>query len=207
MRRSLAVTQTFGMREPSVRLITPESLRAGLKEIRRRRRSHWIAFLALLPGVVFLIRFFSESPLSWLALAWLLAFAATTHYALASRCPRCGQPFGSRPGEGHNPSTQHCLRCGLPLRATESELREILSPHDDSGPVPRGLLRLLPCRHRTRGIGTAMLVLGGLGAGIGALIGSVSHAERWVEVPAPWVAIRPAPAGRLRIAITLPPWP
>jgi hypothetical protein len=120
------------MGEQPIRLITPESLRTGLNEIRRRRRLHWIVFLTFLPACAVLIRLFDSSPLSWLILAWPVAFIGTAQYAFSSLCPLCGDQFASRPGDWHNPWTQRCLHCGLRLRSTDPELREALQPHGDS---------------------------------------------------------------------------
>jgi hypothetical protein len=47
-------------------------------------------------------------------------------------------------------------------------------------------------------IGAVMLVLGGVGAGIGALVGGATHTDRWVQTPSPWLVMRVNPAsGRL----------
>jgi hypothetical protein len=43
-----------------------------------------------------------------------------------------------------------------------------------------------------REVVAATAILGGIGAGIGALIGATSQRDRWVEVPRPWSV---APAG------------
>jgi hypothetical protein len=122
------------MTETSVKLTTPESLKAGLGEIRRRRRLLWVVFLTCMPGVALMATFFGHSVFLWTAFGWMLAFAISAQYAFGCGCPRCGGQFASRPGRWHNPWTQRCLHCGLRLRATEAELREPFRAHEQSRP-------------------------------------------------------------------------
>ena len=116
-----------------MRMITPESLRTGLQEIRRRRRFHRIIFFTALAGAV-LVAVSADRLFAWLAVVVVLALAVTAQYAFDSTCPRCGQQFASRPGEYHNPLTQRCLHCGLRLRATDAELREAVQEPGRSNP-------------------------------------------------------------------------
>lgn len=48
---------------------------------------------------------------------WIAAFFAAVSLKGSFRCPRCGNPFFSRPhalGRFNNPFTRKCLHCGLP---------------------------------------------------------------------------------------------
>jgi Zn ribbon nucleic-acid-binding protein len=117
-----------------VRMISPESLRDGLKEIRRRRRLHWTVSLIALAGSALLVAVSADRMFAWSALVVLLGLAVTAQYAFDSTCPRCGQQFASRPGEYHNPLTQRCVHCGLRLRATEAELRDAVQAPESSNP-------------------------------------------------------------------------
>jgi hypothetical protein len=117
-----------------VRMITPESLRTGLQEIRRRRRLHRIIVLIALAGAAVLVAVSADRLFAWFAVAVVLALAVTAQYAFYSTCPRCGQQFASRPGEYHNPLAQRCLHCGLRLRATDAELRDAVHEPGRSNP-------------------------------------------------------------------------
>lgn len=105
-------------------MITPDSVKTGLREIRRRRRLHRIILLTAIVCAAILVATSGDRLFAWLAIVGVVALAVTAQYAFESTCPRCGQQFASRPGEYHNPLTQRCLHCGLRLRATDAELRE-----------------------------------------------------------------------------------
>jgi hypothetical protein len=49
---------------------------------------------------------------------------------------------------------------------------------------------------RPEDIGLGMLLLGGVGAGVGALVGAAFHTDRWVRASPPWLVMRVNPAGR-----------
>jgi hypothetical protein len=94
--------------------VSLDAIRAGLSEIRRRRRWNWFFFLSYLPVGAGAITYVPSAALS-VAVFWMLSFAATAVWAGLAVCPRCGERY-SRTRYWQNPWTQRCLHCQLSLR-------------------------------------------------------------------------------------------
>lgn len=99
----------------SLRLVTEKAIRAGLHDIRLRRRWFWLFFWAYLPAMA-IIAMLGDWVFPWAAFAWMGFFLGASMYVWVSRCPRCGERFHYRRGFS-NPWTRKCLHCGLHLRA------------------------------------------------------------------------------------------
>ena len=79
----------------------------------------WGVFLTYVPiggSVAFLLGYLSGSEYVALAVcaAWMIGYVVTGAIASTTRCPRCGNRFASK-WWYHNPWTQRCLHCKLPL--------------------------------------------------------------------------------------------
>ena len=90
-------------------------IRAGLADIRRRRRYMWVLLLGFLPfGVLVSLLPISDSLVPWLAFGWLGVFAIASIRSNLSKCPRCGRNY-------HQfmivfiPWSNKCGSCGLAL--------------------------------------------------------------------------------------------
>jgi hypothetical protein len=105
----------------TIRLTTPDSLRAGLEEIRRRRRLLWIVFWTYVPVMVLLFKLLGGWVFPWAAFAWMGLLGVTGIRVSLSRCPRCGERFHWSLA-WHNAWARKCLHCGLPLRPKDAEL-------------------------------------------------------------------------------------
>jgi len=109
------------MNASRLRLVTPDSLRTGLAEIRRRRRFTWIVFWTYVPAMVILLKLLGSWALPWAAFAWMGLLALAGIRVTTSRCPRCANYYHWSPG-WHNAWARKCLHCGLPLRPKEADL-------------------------------------------------------------------------------------
>jgi hypothetical protein len=105
----------------TIRLTTPDSIRAGLEEIRGRRRVLWVVFWTYVPVMVLLYQLLGSWVFPWVAFAWMALLGVAGIRVTLSRCPRCGEGFHWGVGR-HNSWTRKCLHCGLPLRPKAAEL-------------------------------------------------------------------------------------
>jgi len=95
---------------------------AKWNEYRRRRRLFFAIFLSYVPGVWLvaipvMYWFGSETPVYFIAGAWMIAFAVAGSRVSMFPCPRCGKWFFAT-WYFHNPLARRCVHCGLPKWAT-----------------------------------------------------------------------------------------
>jgi len=93
------------------------------KSYRRRSRLSWLVFLTYIPGVLIIgvpLRdiFSSDIPVYVVAGLWILALIVIGNYAIAWRCPRCGEPF-FKGSWYYNSFARRCVHCKLPKWSTD----------------------------------------------------------------------------------------
>ena len=98
-------------------------IEAKLAEIRRWRVHVWVIWLGYLPVVGSIVMLLKQMGVDddiaapWIAIPYMLLFAAAGARVGLARCPRCGERFHSR-FLWNNPWTRSCLHCQLPLRSS-----------------------------------------------------------------------------------------
>lgn len=103
---------------------------AKWRDYRKRRNLFWAIFLTYVPGVLligmsleYLFQFKTETPIYFVAIAWMIAFAISGWRLTYWKCPRCGNWFFAT-WLYHNQFARKCVHCGLPKWAVENSGKE-----------------------------------------------------------------------------------
>jgi hypothetical protein len=105
-------------------MLSDVEVETKLAQIRRWRKHVWLIWLGYLPIVVSIVMLLKSMGVDdsvagpWVALPYMMLFAAAGIRVGQARCPRCGNRFHRRALWG-NVWTRSCLHCRLPLRPSK----------------------------------------------------------------------------------------
>lgn len=96
--------------------IDPQSYRAGLKKVRRRRWFLWGVILAYVPAMMIAFESSNANRSAVITfVTWLIFLCIAVGFACVVRCPRCGGSFHT-----HGPTFipfRRCVHCCLHVNA------------------------------------------------------------------------------------------